>query len=113
MTAQRRTRTAVQLRPPGLATTRYPLIAGAPFAAGAVQDTLTRPLPPTVTSRAGTAGTGAGTTGNDGAERGPAPAAFDAVTVKRYERPLTRPVTVHRVAPVVAQARPPGLATTR
>jgi hypothetical protein len=36
------------------------------------------------------------------------PAPFSAVTVKVYPVPAVRPVTVHVVAPVVVQVRPPG-----
>ena len=38
------------------------------------------------------------------------PTLFAAVTVKVYGVPAVRPVTVHVVAPVVVQVRPPGAA---
>jgi len=41
------------------------------------------------------------------AEAGPLPLAFAARTAILYRRPSVRPVTVHVVAPVVVQFRPP------
>ena len=47
----------------------------------------------------------------DAAEAGPVPAAFVAVTVKVYDVPAVRPVTVSGLAGPVA-VNPPGLEVT-
>ena len=51
-----------------------------------------------------------GTTALDGADGGPVPAAFVAVTLNEYETPFESPRTVQVVVPEVEQVAPPGLA---
>ena len=66
-----------------------------PSDAGAVQVTVADPEPPVATTLVGAPGTaGPGVTELDGADAGPVPIAFVAVTVKVYAVPLVSPVTV-------------------
>jgi hypothetical protein len=53
-----------------------------------------------------------GVTAAEGADAGPVPSAFAAVTVNVYGVPLASPVTVQASAPVVAQVAPSGAAVT-
>jgi hypothetical protein len=53
-----------------------------------------------------------GVTGADGADGGPVPTLFVAVTVKVYAVPFTRPVTAHDRPPALEHVAPPGLAVT-
>jgi hypothetical protein len=84
-----------------------------PLAAAAVHDTTDWALAYEVAvTDVGAPGTVfAGTTAFDAPEEAPVPAALVAVTVKVYEVPLVRPVTV-QVVPLVAHVRPPGLDVT-
>jgi len=61
---------------------------------------------------AGGVGAAAGVTALLSAEAAEVPVAFVAVTVNVYAVPLVSPVTVHEMAPVVVQVRPPGEAVT-
>jgi hypothetical protein len=49
-----------------------------------------------------------GTTAADATDGALAPTEFEAVTLKVYDLPFLRPVTVHLSAPVVEQVAPPG-----
>ena len=51
-----------------------------------------------------------GVTGAEGAEAGPVPKAFVAVTVNVYVVPIVSPTTVHESMPGVVQVAPPGAA---
>ena len=75
-----------------------------PFEAGAVQLRL-RLVPERVPVRlVGAAGTAAGVTAEEAAELAEVPAEFVAETLKTYDVPLVRPVTVAEVpVPVVAK----------
>jgi hypothetical protein len=72
----------LQVFPPLLAVTVYPVTSLPPLSAGAVQDTVARALPPPAETLVGVPGTVAGTTGADGADGDEAPLALPAVTVK-------------------------------
>lgn len=72
----------VAVAPPGLAVTVYPVIGEPPVEEGAVNDTTTCALPGVPATAVGDPGTAAGVTELDGAEAGPAPAAFVATAVK-------------------------------
>ena len=72
----------------------------------AVHDTVAEPLPAVADTPVGASGTVDGTTAFEAAEAAPVPSALVAVTVKVYELPLVRPVTVHEVVAVV-QVWPP------
>ena len=54
----------------------------------------------------------AGATAVDGSEATLGPARLLATTVKMYETPAVRPVTMQEVALVLVQVLPPGLAVT-
>ena len=110
---------AVQVAPPGLAVTVYPVMAAPPLLVGTVQVTVAcgvAPLatPPTfpAATPVGAPGTVAGTAGAEAADTAPVPAALVAVTVNVYAVPAVSPeVTVHEV-PAVVQVAPPGDAVT-
>jgi hypothetical protein len=98
--------------PPGKDVTVYFVIGRPPVCVGAVQETTEAPLRFEVAVTAvGASGTPAGVTDEDGAEAGPGPIAFVAVTVNVYGTPFVSPVTVHEVVALV-QVTPPGLAVT-
>jgi hypothetical protein len=80
-----------------------------PFEAGADQVRLTWALPAVAASPLGAPGTVAGVAEavDDGL---PGPTAFVATTLKEYNVPFVRPVTVQFVVPAVEQIAPPGLA---
>jgi len=79
---------------------------------GAVQETTDWFVAPAVAETlVGAPGTADGTTAEDGAEAALVPFAFVAVTVKVYEVPFVRPITVHEVVDVV-HVKPPGLEVT-
>jgi hypothetical protein len=80
--------------------------------AGAVQLTEAWLLPAVAITADGAPGKPEGVTAFDGADAGPVPRAFVAVTVKVYAVPLTRPPTVAVVAPLVVATRPPGAEVT-
>src|SRR6202521_769133 len=103
----------VMLTPPAVEVTVYPLIALPPVFAGADQDTVADMFPPTAEMFAGGSGTATGTTALEGADAGPAPMAFMAVTAKVYEVPVVNPPTVaFRTAPPTVAVAPPGDAVT-
>jgi hypothetical protein len=82
-----------------------------PFAAGAVNVTAAWAFPAVAVPIVGVPGTPAGVTLFDGADAGPVPAEFVAVTVKVYAVPLVSPVT-GRGLDVPADEKPPGLDVT-
>lgn len=69
------------VKPPGLEVAVYEVIAEPPFDPGAVKDTDTCAFPAVPMTVVGAPGTVAGVTEFDGAEAGPAPAAFVATAV--------------------------------
>jgi hypothetical protein len=74
----------VAVFPPGDAVAVYDVIAAPPFDAGSLNVTVACPLPAvaaTALGAPGTVGGADGVTAFDGAEAGPAPALFVAVTV--------------------------------
>jgi hypothetical protein len=79
-----------------------------PSEAGAVQDTTAEALPARAEAPVGPPGTVAGVTAVEGSDAAPVPTALVAVTVKVYDVPLVRPLTVQDVAPVVVQVLLPG-----
>jgi hypothetical protein len=98
--------------PSGIEVTVYFVIGLPPVCTGAVHETTEAPLRFEVADTAvGASGTRAGVTDDDGAEAGPGPIAFVAVTVNVYAKPFVSPVTVHEVVALV-QVAPPGLAVT-
>ena len=76
------------------------MIALPPLAAGAVQETRAEALPAVAVTPVGAPGTVAGVTGADGSEAAPVPTPLVAVTVKVYEVPLVRPLTVQESGPL-------------
>ena len=89
------------------------MIADPPFDAGAVQETVACALPPVAVTLVGARGGPSGVTLFEAAEAGPLPAALVAVTVKVYELPLLRPVTMALVVlPPTELVIPPGDAVT-
>jgi hypothetical protein len=84
-----------------------------PLLAGAVHATVAEVVDATVAVGAdGVDGGPAGVTALDGDDARLVPTTLVAVTVKVYEVPLVRPVTVQVRAPVVVQVKPPGLEVT-
>ena len=71
--------------------------------AGAVNDTVARESPRIALAPVGTPGTVAGVTAVEAAEAVPVPIALVAVTVKVYEVPFVRPVTMQLVPVLVVQ----------
>ena len=72
----------VAVMPPGLEVAVYEVIALPPFAAGAVKLIVAWVLPGAAVNAVGAPGTVAGVTLLEGADAGPVPMAFVAVTVK-------------------------------
>ncbi len=97
-----------QVFPPGDAVAVYPVTALPPLEAGADQLTWAEEREGTAATPVGAPGTDRGVTGAEGAEAGPVPAMFVAVTVKVYACPFTSPVTAQVRAPVVVQVFPPS-----
>lgn len=73
--------------------TEYPMMAW-PLGFGAVQVTVAWPLPGVAETLAGAPGTPVTVTALEGADSGPFPKEFVAVTVNAYDTPLVSPVTV-------------------
>ena len=99
----------------GLETTVLPVTAEPPFDAGAVHETVARPLLPVAVTPVGAPGTVAGVTALETVLADPEPAALEAVTENVYAVPLVRPVNVQvRLAVFVqpAGAVTAGLETT-
>ena len=72
----------VQVRPPGLAVTVYPVITAPPVVVGAFHDTTETPFAPEVAVMPdGAPGAAAGIAGADAVEAVPVPDALVAVTV--------------------------------
>src|SRR5256885_13181750 len=90
-------------------------MAEPPFDAGAVNVTVACALPPIAVTPVGGPGTVAGVTEFDGADGGPVPTAFVAVTVKVYEVPLVNPVTTWLVpvVPALLSTPPAGFAAPK
>jgi hypothetical protein len=82
-----------------------------PLAAGAVNVTAAWAFPAVAVPIVGAPGTPAGVTLFDGADAGPVPTAFVAVTVKVYAVPLVSPVTESGLD-VPAAEKPPGVVVT-
>jgi hypothetical protein len=70
------------------------VIAEPPFETGAVNETVASVLPATADGEVGAPGTVRGVTAEEAEEAAPSPAALVATTVKVYDVPLVRPVTV-------------------
>jgi hypothetical protein len=84
-------------------------MAAPPFETGAVQETTDfRSSFDVPTTAVGAPGTVEGVAAAEAADATDAPLGFVAVTVKVYEVPLVRPVTVQVVSPVVLQVFAPG-----
>ena len=88
------------------------MIARPPFEAGADQLTTADPSAGVATTPVGAPGTVAGMTAADGAEAGPVPTEFVAVTLNVYDVPLVRPLTVQLRVPAVVQVFAPGVEVT-
>ena len=97
--------------PEGVEVAVYDVIGLPPLKAGATKATLTCELPIVPTTPVGAPGTVAGITALDGADAGPVPDAFVAVTVNVYEVPFVRPVTIIGLVAFDA-VFPPGLDIT-
>jgi hypothetical protein len=98
------------LMPPGFDVAVYEVIDEPPSDAGGAKVTVACALPAVAVPMTGAPGTPGGATGVtlfDAAEGGPAPNAFVAVTVKVYEVPFARPVTVSD-GPGPVAVNPPG-----
>ena len=80
--------------------------------AGAVQATETWAAPEVPITDVGAPGVVYGVTALDAPDAEPVPAAFVAVTVKVYEVPGVKPVTLQVSAPDVTQVKPPGVEVT-
>jgi hypothetical protein len=90
------------------------VITEPPLKAGAVQETVTCALPATPLTEVGASGAVASVTEAEASEAALVPALFVAVTVKVYDVPFVRPVTVQLKGPAVqAQVAMPGTADTR
>jgi hypothetical protein len=102
----------VQNAPPGEAVAVYDISGSPPSETGAVQLTVTWPLPATPDTEVGELGTveaESGVTPAEAAEAGPVPAALVAVTVKVYSTPLVKLDTWQLVL-AEEQNAPPGAA---
>jgi hypothetical protein len=88
------------------------VIAEPPSLAGAVHDTTASVSPGVAVTAVGAPGAALGITAAEAPDAGDVPAALVAVTVNVYAVPLTRPVTVADVAPVVFAGATPGAAVT-
>jgi hypothetical protein len=102
----------VQLSPPGEATDVYDVMANPPSLEGAVQLTAADPLPVTAVTPVGAPGTVAGIATFEIPGVADEPRLLLATTLKVYEVPLVRPVTVHSNALSVVHICPPGEAVT-
>ncbi len=103
----------VQINPPGLDVTVYPVIREPPALVGALHETFAWPFPALALTPTGAPGTGAdGVTVFEGAEGALVPVEVVAVTVNVCGVSLTNPLTLQLVAPVVVQVNPPGLDDT-
>jgi hypothetical protein len=79
--------------PPGEDVAVYDVIGEPPVEAGGVNVTVACEFPAVATPIVGGPGTAAGVTLFEGADAGPVPTAFVAMTVKVYAEPLARPFT--------------------
>ena len=86
----------VQVCPSGLDVTVYPVMVE-PFDGAAVQLTTAPASQGTPVTPVGLPGRPAGTTALDGSDARPVPTPLVAVTVKVYDWPLVRPLTVQEV----------------
>jgi hypothetical protein len=96
---------------PVFAVRVYEVIADPPLLAGAVNETVTCPLPIVAIPIVGAPGTVDGTTELLAVDGVPEPIAFDAVTVNVYVVPLTSPVTVIG-EPLPLAVKPPTFEVT-
>ena len=71
----------VPVKPPGLDVAVYSVIGDPPLLAGGANLTVAAPLPGVAMTARGAVGTVAGVTALDGADAGPVPTPFVAVTV--------------------------------
>jgi hypothetical protein len=101
----------VAVIPPGLEVTVYPVIAEPPLLTGAVNVTVTWPLPAVAVPIVGAPGTVDGVTEFEATLGRPVPLAFVAVTVKVYAVPLMSTITVIGLA-VPVEVIPPGFEVT-
>jgi hypothetical protein len=98
---------------PGFDVTVYELTSAPPSENGSDQDSVTEPLATaSIVTSEGADGTVEGTISFETSEAVPLPDTFTAATVKLYEVPLVRPVTVHKVDDVSQTASPAALRTT-
>ena len=88
------------------------MIGDPPFENGADHDTVALPLPATALGPTGGPGRDDGVIGDVALEAMESPLAFVAITLKVYDTPLVKPVTVHESVPLVVQRAPPGFAVT-
>ena len=101
----------VQVAPPGLAVTVYPVIPPVPPDDGAIHDTTTCVSPATPETLVGAPGEANGVTAADALLALELPYALVATTVNVYAVPFVNPVTVHVAAlPAAVHVAPPGLA---
>lgn len=103
--------TPVAVKLPGLDVTVYKVIALPPLLAGATNATLAEVLPAAATTAVGASGTVTGVTAVEAVEATELPTAFVANTVKVYDIPFIKPVTVSGELDPVA-VTPPGLDVT-
>ena len=109
----------VQVPPPVLAVTVYPVMADPPVFAGSVQVTATCGLLPlgmpataVAVPMVGAWATVAAVALEEGVEDGLVPAALVAVTVKVYAVPAVSPVVTEQEVVAEEHVAPPGLAVT-
>jgi len=99
--------TAEQLAPPGLAMTAYPTIAEPFVLVGAVHETtLWRSAFDVAVTPVGAPGLPAGMVAGEASDNGESPRRFVAFTLKAYEVPFVRPLTVQAVPPAEVQLLP-------
>jgi len=92
---------------PSEEVTVYPVISEPPLSVGAVHDTSAVVLPAVAVTAVGVPGTAAGVFASEASDVAELPAAFVATAVKVYAVPLSSPVKVALVAPVVVMLCPP------
>lgn len=103
--------TPVAVKLPGLDVTVYKVIALPPLLAGATNATLAEVFPAAATTAVGASGTVTGVTAVEAVEAAELPTAFVATTVKVYDIPFVKPVTVSGEFDPVA-VTPPRLDVT-
>ena len=88
------------------------MIAEPPFPAGALNVTVACAFPAIAMPMTGAPGTVAGVTALEAEDAGPLPTALVAITVKVYDVPLVRPVTVMGEDALGEEVPPGGLEMT-